>query len=378
MAGKRILGLDGMRGVAASAVVASHYALPGTPMGRVSVAAFFTLSGYLLVGQIHRLRQSVEDGRTEALAAFASFWASRILRLVPVYLIVLAILYAVERKHGYIYLRESLEWYLLSLQNFYVAFVQPYWLSYSHTWAIAVQNQFYMLVCLPLLFLVPSRSHAAFFEATLFACLGIQACMVWNGLDPQATRLMPQWAGTFMCLGGILALRGAPAPSPMLRNAAILSVFGIAVLCLRQPLYHIVDGVFYLVVLAFFMYAMVAYVLANQGSLAVKVLETRVATHLGMISYELYLVHVPVGLFGAKAINVFVDEMDLPGWALDKTLQFMTIYLVSVLIATILHLGIQVSIDERRPAIVARLTALVNGWVRPAGAVTRDNGTAAR
>jgi peptidoglycan/LPS O-acetylase OafA/YrhL len=71
--------LDGLRGVAALAVVVTHalYFFPPTPMAYLAVDFFFMLSGFVLAHAYgERLRQGMTAGR---------FMAIRLIRLYPLY-----------------------------------------------------------------------------------------------------------------------------------------------------------------------------------------------------------------------------------------------------------------------------------------------------
>jgi peptidoglycan/LPS O-acetylase OafA/YrhL len=133
------------------------FPLPGRAhrFGWIGVDLFFVLSGYLIGGQLLApiaRNRSIELGR---------FFARRALRILPAYLVVLAI---------YVFLpswREYSEmfpfWkFLLSVQNIGLRGGT----AFSHAWSLGVEDQFYLL--LPLILLLIIRRPRA---AVIVPCL---------------------------------------------------------------------------------------------------------------------------------------------------------------------------------------------------------------
>src|SRR3569833_1490493 len=89
---RRVPGLDGLRGAAIVMVVVSHYfgelegGLHATMFGWIGVDIFFVLSGYL-IGKL------ILDRRHHA-NFFSVFYVRRFCRIVPAYLVALALIFA--------------------------------------------------------------------------------------------------------------------------------------------------------------------------------------------------------------------------------------------------------------------------------------------
>lgn len=143
-----------LRAVAIIVVVVYHTGIYGFALphdlhrfGWVGVDPFFVLSGYLIGGQL--LRQLQQHRRIR----FGRFYARRALRILPAYLVVLAIYFMLPA------LREfptiSPLWkFLLSVQNIGLHGGT----AFSHAWSLAVEDQFYLL--LPVVLVALSRSRA--------------------------------------------------------------------------------------------------------------------------------------------------------------------------------------------------------------------------
>jgi peptidoglycan/LPS O-acetylase OafA/YrhL len=139
--------LDGLRGLAILVVVLyhCHLRLVGTWLHRVAiwgwsgVTLFFFLSGLLITSN---LLESRDDPRY-----FHNFHARRALRIWPVYLLVLAFVYA--EAPWYIgpsvwdAVRTAPWWaYLLFLQNLFPLALPP---ALGPTWALAIEEQYYFV-----------------------------------------------------------------------------------------------------------------------------------------------------------------------------------------------------------------------------------------
>ena len=159
----RVKGLDGVRGFAILWVLLYHlYALlpkaagvviPGlagfASLGWIGVSLFFTLSGYLIIPMV--AEQKTEPG------FLARFWCRRAFRLLPGYVLLLlsyvvAAAWWPASSPGREQLLDStipLWSYGIFAQNIQMA-AQNYlgneWLRV--TWSLAVEVQFYALICL--------------------------------------------------------------------------------------------------------------------------------------------------------------------------------------------------------------------------------------
>src|SRR5262245_34232970 len=76
--------VDGMRAIAILAVVAFHLRIPGCTGGFVGVDVFFVISGFLIIGQIRR-------GLERGSFTFSGFYARRVLRILPPFVLVLVV-----------------------------------------------------------------------------------------------------------------------------------------------------------------------------------------------------------------------------------------------------------------------------------------------
>ena len=156
----RLPGVDGLRAVAMTMVIAQHCGL--LPFGWVGVWLFFVISGYVIT---RGFLAEESTGRTcralpSAGRRYGAFVRRRLLRIVPAYALyvsVCALLFAIP--YGVAGLTD-LVGLITFTYNWQMVF-QPltstvHWPAIGHLWTLSVEQQFY--VFFPLLFLgVPKR-----------------------------------------------------------------------------------------------------------------------------------------------------------------------------------------------------------------------------
>lgn len=158
---RRVRGLDGLRALAASAVLAYHL-IPGVAMGGfLGVDVFFVLSGFLITALLIREKQRFGGINLK------SFWLRRIRRLLPavglmsVITLIVAGLLNRDLLVGILpqfvgVLTFSYNWVEISQGVSYFNQAQPH--LWTNVWSLAVEQQFYLfwpLVVVGILFLRP-------------------------------------------------------------------------------------------------------------------------------------------------------------------------------------------------------------------------------
>jgi peptidoglycan/LPS O-acetylase OafA/YrhL len=188
--GNHIPALDGIRGLAILAVLATH-AVPRVAdvgagrwwnqvleSGAFGVDLFFVLSGYLITGILLDTRDKPEY--------FRNFYARRFLRLFPVYYLYLGLLaLALPPFHRMIHLHMpeyagSWWWYLLYLCNLKPGHAahDPY---LGHFWSLAVEEQFYLVW--PAVVLLFRRRLAFWCFFAIASAVALRVYLSWSGAD---------------------------------------------------------------------------------------------------------------------------------------------------------------------------------------------------
>ena len=334
MTPSRYPGLDGLRGLAAFAVILHHTAVKGTDIGGLSVFMFFALSGFLVTGILVRARRAIEAGETTRLAALKHFWLQRALRIFPAYYAWLLIFLPFDALLFGGQTMAHLAWYLLYAQNFLIGFVTLAWQDFTHTWSLAVEQQYYVFFA-PLVLFVQERRRDAFFLAAAAICLCALAALDAFGYGAITLYPFPATGFIFMATGALLVPRAGPRlqlfahPAIVAAALAALALYPIAE---RGRLLHLPYAL-QIAASALSVGVLLAATLAAPRSRAVRALETPALTYLGRISYALYIVHLPLA-YWAQETSVLAVFGAPQGFAHDLA-EFFFVAPVSLVLAAV-------------------------------------------
>jgi peptidoglycan/LPS O-acetylase OafA/YrhL len=291
--------LDGVRAVAVSAVVVFHGTggAASNRLGRggfLGVDVFFVLSGYLITTLL--LRERVDDGQI----AFRDFWLRRARRLLPALVVMLAIAVIYEhagapQPHG---IRAAVFPVLFYVQNWHLV-ANPHASSLSHTWSLAIEEQWYLVWPVVVSIVLARRRRPA--PWMLGALGGVAlASALWTahvysphsvhafyGTDTRGQDLV---VGAFLAI--LLALRPRIANA---RQSAAVRAAGVVALAIlvwafatwRQDGAYVYRGGFLLVALA--SAVLIFSLTQSEGGRLRRVLCTRPVVALGVVSYGVYL-----------------------------------------------------------------------------------------
>src|SRR6266699_4376754 len=117
--------LDALRAFAVLAVLVGHFT-PTTSklflpfklvdLGGFGVRLFFVISGFLITGILLRSKSYCEKDRLPILYAFRQFYARRVLRIFPLFYLVLGLAAALNIPP----VRQTFVWHATFLWNFYI------------------------------------------------------------------------------------------------------------------------------------------------------------------------------------------------------------------------------------------------------------------
>jgi peptidoglycan/LPS O-acetylase OafA/YrhL len=284
---KRVPELDGLRAVAAALVIVFHFWPESCYFGWAGVDVFFVLSGYLITGIV--LDYGAQRGFLRA------FYMRRGLRTWPIYYLLIAAL-IVKRDVNW----SALPYYLTYTQQAprYFGWRMPLWFSMQHTWTLALEEQFYVLWPALLLGLGCNRNRTLAAALLIAATSAIARHFVPSTQSPW---LLVERCDGF-AMGGVLAVL-ARRPGPGLRRCAILAAVGTFAVALTPSVLHgalpFDDRLpaarpFAVTAATLASCAVVGAVVLGAGARGLAVLRVRPLVFLGVISYGLYLYHVPV------------------------------------------------------------------------------------
>lgn len=306
----RIPELDGIRGMAILMVLCYHSlefpqhgwftntANAIVSFGWSGVDLFFVLSGFLLGGILidHRYAPNY----------FRTFYIRRFCRILPLYLVWLALYYSVQSFLGYSPFHHFSRWgYIFFLQNFYRTAINDFdalWMG--HTWSLALEEQFYLLLPATLWFLIP-RKPARVLVALILAVPLLRIFLFLFHPEFFIRVLLPCRADSLL-LGVLCAwiIRQKPARDWLANNVKAVHVlalflsFGMIYLMslgYKSEALHVIDSFemtsygFTLVALFYACLLLIATI--DKTSLIARVLRTRILRHFGFISYGIYVIH---------------------------------------------------------------------------------------
>jgi peptidoglycan/LPS O-acetylase OafA/YrhL len=137
--------LDGLRAFAVGAVLIHHFFQPprfaGVDFALLGVWLFFVLSGFLITGILLRSRDQIHDRSYPVSFALRQFYVRRVLRIFPLYYLVLFGAAAFDVGD----VRDTIFWHLTYMSNYLFSTRQQWGQLTAHFWSLSVEEQFYIL-----------------------------------------------------------------------------------------------------------------------------------------------------------------------------------------------------------------------------------------
>ncbi len=315
-ADRRVIALDGLRGLMTILVVVSHYfgelphGVDALMFGWIAVDMFYVLSGYLIG------RLILEKGRHGNF--YSVFYVRRICRTLPIYFFCVVFTMVISNWIGSpTWLPDSVEFpnwsYFTFTQNLWMAAtgsIGSHWLA--PTWTLAVEEQFY-LVAPALVLIIPRRYLIHALAGGMLIGILSRWLITATGYFPTmaAHVLLPTNAD--ILIAGLLAavfikmstIRWASLDR-WLRVLPLGMVGAMVLLKLIEGqdgrLFPIIADLVLSVACAIYIMSLV------RGTPEAKRFESKVLCFFGNISYAVYLTHLPLlGLAHGFILNAEPD-----------------------------------------------------------------------
>ena len=326
--------IDGLRALAVLPVIAYHLGVTGIPGGFTGVDIFFVISGYLICGIIY---QSAMKGQF----SYLEFYKRRCLRILPPLFVVLT----ATLLFGY---HNLLPAQFTELGNSAVAttlfssniffwqqtgyFAGPAELKpLLHTWSLAVEEQFYILFPIVLLFAVRWFRHRV--TQVMLAIIAVSFLLSVAGVlkKPDFTFYMLPTRAWELAIGGIIAVSTMEARMAAVRQEIkhLMSLVGLGL---------ILFGFFWLSTSKPFpswnalwpCLGSFLLILAGREAVVNRILALKPVVYVGMISYCLYLWHWPIIVYSKMFLNMSEGVRDLLVLALTFALAIASRYLIEI------------------------------------------------
>ena len=309
--------IDGLRAIAVIAVILYHTQLTifgHQPFkgGFIGVDIFFVISGYLITSII--LKELITTG----FFSFKHFYERRIRRLLPALLFVmlasLPFAWMYLMPSSFVDFSKSIIYSLGFSSNFYFHYsgqeygaVSGFLKPFLHTWSLSVEEQYYILFPIVLLFTFK------YFRKYLIHIL-IVGFVISLGLADWGSRNHPSFTfyvlptrGWELLAGSILAYleitKGHRSKNKNL-NSILPSIgfilIGHSILFFDDKMLH---PSFYTMSPIIGVFLIIWF--SNKNEIITKVLSSKLFVGIGLISYSLYLWHYPI--FAFDRINEFSE-----------------------------------------------------------------------
>jgi peptidoglycan/LPS O-acetylase OafA/YrhL len=300
---RRIIELDGLRGIACLAVVCAHYfgevdhGFRWFALGWAGVDLFFCLSGFLIGG--------ILIDNLGSRSYFSTFYIRRCFRILPIYYVtvtaVLIVLYSLSDRRWVDPPLPALA-YLTYSQNFILAIFGTEggkWLL--PTWTLCVEEQFYLLLPVILYWTPPRYLLRVLIGLIVSAPLFRLALSIVSKNHLPIHVLLPAcWDLLFLGVLGAYACRSRDiSEAPTASSRRLLEIV-IVVSIAANPILLLLDK--YLQLLSFDVIGPLLIGIAFTGFILLVVngspeahrFRSKTLRFFGEISYGLYLVHQPV------------------------------------------------------------------------------------
>lgn len=362
--------IDGLRALAILPVLIYHAAPKLMTGGFVGVDVFFVISGFLITSIIIA---NHNNGRF----SFQAFYARRAIRILPALILVLLSVLVI----GLFFATPS-EWIETGRQVLAgEAFVSNLWLWRTtdyfnadfmeqpllHLWSLGVEEQFYLWWPVMLVFVMRWRRWRSQAVAVV-ALVSFALNLYLVSHDRVAAFYLPVTRLWELLIGGWLAtLEVSDETKPVSAIHHVSSILGLTLLLASISLFH--DDLLFPGALAVIPAAGAALVIAagSQAFVNRAILGSKIAVNIGLISYPLYLWHLPM-LYLVRAFDV---SSRLNAWVVRLGLVSLSIIL-AVLTWRLVERPIQ-GMQRRRAlvgiagsyallALAAFFVLEMNGW----------------
>lgn len=320
--------IDGLRALAILSVMLFHLGVPGINGGFVGVDIFFVISGFLITKIIY------DEFTSTGNFSFSNFYIRRVRRLFPalVFTLVLAFiagffLFALKFFDSF---SRSLLSALFSLSNFYFWKTSDYFAPAAefepllHTWSLSVEEQFYLLWPVALIFLAKrSRKSGVIVFLLVISLISLLLNAAYKDNAELIFYLLPFRVFEF-AIGALLVWLVHYQPSDK-RWLEVLAAVGFVLIA-----YAVVSFTkftvfpYYNALIPCVGAALLIY--AGQTKYAGSILGNRGLVGIGLISYSLYLIHWP--MIALYKYYKDIDALTYPGMTVIGSASMVIAYLM--------------------------------------------------
>ena len=312
--GKYIPALDGLRGVAILLVISFHYFQKYThwvQLGWSGVDLFFVLSGYLIT------RRLIETNNLPN--RYALFYRNRALRILPLYYLVVILIYAgfylvvspqnTPRFDFYLNNKAS---YLFFLQNWLFLYTRPPEGHLIHLWSLAIEEQFYLVWPLFLYTFYNSKYFKNILWGIIIGVLVFRNILYYFNNQPLYYFHTLCRIDAMVCGALIFFVSTSKKQTALIKwlgiAAALVIIAGVLFLRTPWPTAAFNTTIGY-TAFAFLFASVLCYTINSPGSMTATLLRNPVLRFIGKISYGLYIFHYLVLKSCRKETGIILRQL---------------------------------------------------------------------
>jgi peptidoglycan/LPS O-acetylase OafA/YrhL len=308
--------IDGLRAVAVLPVILFHAGYVAFSGGFVGVDVFFVISGYLITGLIAK---ELDEGSF----SLRSFYERRARRIAPalftVILVCVPVAWHILMPIELADFRDSIIAVSTFSSNVYFWWTSGYFNAKSefspllHTWSLAVEEQYYIVFPMLLMFLWRRVRVSPIKVLSFLALASYVAAYVTALSQPEQSFFLFHTRSWELLVGGILALalRDERAVEVKSRVRQGLSMLGLALIL--GSVVHFDESsqfpgpVAWVPVLG----TVLIIAFATRETWTYRLLSSRLLVGIGLISYGVYLWHQPIFAFAKYATHGLLGQFEL-------------------------------------------------------------------
>ncbi|HHF2969228.1 TPA: acyltransferase family protein [Vibrio diabolicus] len=299
--------VDGLRAIAVTLVILFHAGVEQFAGGFIGVDVFFVISGYLITTIV------INDLENQKFS-LGDFYERRIRRILPLLLVVIAVSYLMS---WWLFLPQahkdvgqfavssilSSSNILLYLKGHNYFGLEDQANPLFHTWSLGVEEQYYIVI--PLLLMLLARGKNAFFLTFFVAVFALSLMtIVYASNDPDFTFYMIFSRAWELATGSLLAL---VMRKTQVQSNDTLATIGIVLILASALLFEKSQDGAGITLLVPVIGSALVILFASKDNVCGKLLSLKWVVFVGLISYSLYLWHIPLFVFYRYMLDATQD-----------------------------------------------------------------------
>ncbi|MFA7156732.1 MAG: acyltransferase family protein [Bacilli bacterium] len=293
--------IDGLRAVAVIPVILFHMGVSWLPGGFLGVDVFFVISGYLITLIVLKDCQC-------GIFSFKRFWLRRVRRILPVLIVMVLVSFMVGYSTLYRPDINNLGLQglaaLLSMANIsHWLLAGNYWGTnaesspFLHTWSLSVEEQFYFLFPIIIIFLLKYCKKYITQVLSFFIFISLSIFIYGSKAHPPATFYLLPTRAWELGSGCLLAVLNVKYGSNFFFNNFFLAFLGLFFILISFLFVSGESGISYLFVAPVIGSTFIIGFTNNKKNFVHILLSIPIIVYIGKISYSLYIWHWPILIF---------------------------------------------------------------------------------